>query len=294
MPTRRNFLLGLASTTVLGAACATEPAKGGLDQLITRLAAEASADQPYRHPSPQERDRAPAAADGLLDSELRPETVAAFGELGFDTSAVTDPVTGRPYHLAVSRSGSERSWGALVVDLGAPASILVEVPHTRSDKRTEEVGLALFRAVPGSVLLIAGAHRRAADGRADVAHEPDSLFHALATHLADRGLPQLQLHGYADDSAPGEQAVVSAGAGEPAGLAERVAERLDAAGLDVCRAWRGNCGSLAGRSNVQGIDAAEGGHPFVHLEISRGVRDDDEQRATLVAALADAASASRR
>lgn len=257
--------------------------------MIARLSDEASADQSYRHPSSAEREAALAAADGMLAATMSPATVAAFDDLGFDTATAPDPVTGRSYHLAVSRSGTERSWGALVVDLGAPAALLIEVPHTRSDRHTEDVGLALFRAVPGSVLLVAGAHRRAADGAADVAHERDSLFHALATHRADQGLPQVQLHGYAEDSAPGEQAVVSAGAGEFAGLAERVADRIAGAGLQVCRAWRGDCRSLAGRQNVQGIAAAKAGQPFVHLEISRGVRDDEQQRGALVAALAAAA-----
>lgn len=295
VPTRRGFLLGLAGTAVLGAGCATvagteRHGATALDAVIARLAAGASPDQPYRHPSPTERDRALAALAGLREPTLSPDTVAAVGELGFAADAATDPVTGRPYHLAVSPSDTERSWGALVVDHGAQASLLIEVPHTRSDRRTEEVGLALFRAVPGSVLLVAGAHRDAADGTADVARERDSLFHAVATHLADQGLAQVQLPGYADDSLAGKQVVVSPGAGEPAGLTERIADRIEAAGLVVCRVWREDCGYLAGRKNVQGIDAAEGGHPFVHLEINRSVREDDEQRSTLVAALAAVAA----
>ena len=89
------------------------------------------------------------------------------------------------------------------------------MPHPGSDRHTEQLGLALFRALPGAALLIAGAHRRAADGTADVAHQPDSMFHALATHLADRGADQLQLHGFDDDSLADHDIVISAGAGTP-------------------------------------------------------------------------------
>ena len=262
--------------------------------MITALTAQSSPDQLYRPPTATERDQALAATNTMLGADLPQDTVTAFAELGFDARSATDPTTGRPYRLAVSRPGDERSWGALVVDLGAPHSLLIEVPHTRSDELTEDVGLELFRAVPGSVLVLAGAHRRADGGHADVAHETDSLFHAMATRMADQGLSQLQLHGYADDNAPGEQAVVSAGVGDPAAWAKQVAEKISTAGLDVCRAWQGGCDSLAGRTNVQGIAAAAKGQPFTHLEISRRVRDDAGQRTTLVTALAAAAASSTR
>jgi hypothetical protein len=264
----------------------------GLDAAIERLAAEADRDQPYRPPTADERAAAAAAVDGLRACTLTPEVVAAFDRLGMDASAGTDTASGRAYRTAVSRPGARRSWGAVVVDRGAAASVLVEVPHPRTDLRTEEMGLVLFRAVPGAVLLVAGAHRRAGGGRADVAHESGSLFHAVATHLGRSGLPELQLHGFHDDSLPGFDAVISPGAGRAGDLAVRIAGGLAAAGLRVCTAWTRDCGCLEGRTNEQGRAAAAAGRPFVHIELSGSVREDDAGRTEVLRVLAAAVAPS--
>jgi hypothetical protein len=54
----------------------------------------------------------------------------------------------------------------------------------------------------------------------------------------------------------------------------RVADWIADEDFRVCRSWRDDCGRLTGTTNVQGRDAARRGAPFVHVEISRGVRDD--------------------
>lgn len=204
-----------------------------------------------------------------------------------DTSVAVDPVTSRQYALAASRPRTRRAWGLLVIDLtAAPVDLLLEVPHPVADQDTEHIGLALFRAIPGAALLVAGAHRRAATGAADVAHQPKSLFHALATHLADRGLAQLQLHGFHDASLPSHQIVISAGTGQPDKHAEQTADHLTRAGFDVCRAWSQGCGSLEGHRNVQGRAAAKHGHPFIHLEINRSTRASPSPRAALTESIA--------
>lgn len=263
-----------------------------LDDLVAGLVAQAGPAQAYRPPRTGERDTVLGVLDRLVAGDPSPAVATALGGLGLDTGLHTDRATGRRYAVAAARPGSERSWGAVVADLGAPPTVLVGVPHIRSDLRTEDIGLALFRAVPGAVLLLAGAHRRAAGGAGDVAHRRDSLFHAVATHLARRGLAQQQLHGYHDDSLPGHDAVVSAGAGRAGELAERVAQRLaEDAGLDVCRAWSRDCGSLQGRTNAQGRAAATAGLPFVHVELNRTTRDDAGARARVAGALAAAVSA---
>jgi hypothetical protein len=105
-----------------------------------------------------------------------------FTTLSMDVTAGTDPATDRRYSLATSRVDTDRSSGLLAIDLTLPPpQVVVEVPHPGSDRHTERLGLALFRALPRAALLIAGAHRRAAQGAADVAHQSDSMFHALAT-----------------------------------------------------------------------------------------------------------------
>jgi hypothetical protein len=286
-------MVGLAAAAVAGSGVAARPAAPpqppDLETVVRRLTATMDPDQVHRAPTADERAAVPAAIDRVLSGDTGPDAVAAFDRLGMDLSAGTDPATGRAFRLAASRPGAAASWGAVVVDGGAAASVVVEVPHPVADRDTEHVGLALFRAVPGAVLLLAGAHRRAAGGHADVAHQPGSFFHGVATHLGARGLPELQLHGFGRTSLPGVDAVVSAGAGAPGPLAERVGAELDAAGLAVCRAWEEGCGALEGRTNAQGRAAATGGWPFVHIELDRAARGEGQRTAT-VAALARAAT----
>lgn len=301
VPTRRLLLTGLVGVAVVATGCAaatSEPAGpdpatlSELDAMVSRLSTDAVPGQDYRSPDADERVAALAALDPLLAGDTGPGTVTAFDRLGLDVASGTDAPTGRPFVVAASRSGAERSWGAIVMDRGAPASVLVEVPHVRADRNTEDVGLALYRAVPGAVLLIAGAHRRAAGERADVAHQSDSFFHAVATHVGGRGLPELQLHGFDTDTLPAVDAVISPGAGPVGPAATAVADALSGAGLAVCRAWAGDdCGSLEGRTNEQGRAAAASGRPFVHIELSPDSRDADGRRTEVVAALARAAVA---
>ncbi|MBY8853378.1 hypothetical protein K7G98_36165, partial [Saccharothrix sp. MB29] len=83
-----------------------------------------------------------------------------------------------------------------------------------NDLRTTEIGLDLFRRVPGAVLSVAGTHRRVAAGAGDAAHRTDSLFHAAAErHSRDR-VPQVQLHGF-DDALPISPALQVAAVARP-------------------------------------------------------------------------------
>jgi hypothetical protein len=165
---------------------------------------------------------------------------------------------------------------------------VVEVPHPASDLRTELSGLAYFRQVPSAVLLIAGAHRKADASKADVAHEKNSLFHVMATELVRRGLPQVQLHGYHDQNAPDRDIVISSGATNAGDQVRRAADGLAAAGFAVCRAWDEPCQGLEGTTNVQGKAAAQDGTVFLHVEMSRTVREDGQRRAAVATVLADA------
>jgi hypothetical protein len=254
---------------VLPAAADQPPTLSGR---ITAFLATQYAEQPYRDPTDAER----AAAVGNR-----------FAELGFRSVEGVDEVTGRRYALHTSPP-DERAWGAVLVDLSQPTRVAVEVPHPRTDIGTEWIGLDLFRAVPGSVLLIAGANRRAAGDQADVAHNENSLYQALSVDLARRGVPQLQLHGFADLNLPDHDIAVSTGAEKPNPLAIRIADGLAESGFDECRAWAQKCGRLEGTTNVQAKAAAASAAPFVHIELSNRIRMDDGKRADLVDALAAA------
>jgi len=283
-------VLAAGTVTVLGACAPTQAAAPGLDiaPLISDFASALSANAPYRAPSQSEREDGAAALVSIAEGRVAASATKALERLGFTVSEHEDPVTQRRYALVVNERGTERAWGLYVIELGAAARVAVEVPHPGFDLHTEEIGVELHRRTAGSMLLVAGAHRRAADGEADVAHEEHSLFHAVATGLAGRGLPQVQLHGFHDGALPEVDVIVSAGAGEAAAEIRDAAARLGDAGFALCRAWAGKCGDLEGTRNVQGKAAQRLGTVFAHVELSRSVRDSPTRRVGVAGSLAAA------
>ncbi|WP_262702552.1 MULTISPECIES: hypothetical protein [Streptomyces] len=279
-----------------------------LERRITDFTAGLDPDGDYREPRRAER-RAVADAVGLIldghPARARP-LLAAVGfrlrtltEAGTETGTGrgtdadsgtgTGTGTGRRYAELSDRTGDgpdPRGWARVYVDLSAPVRWSVQVPHPVSDADTERLGARVFLGSPGGVLVLAGAHRRAGeDDAADAAHRTDSVFDAVCDELARRGLPGVQLHGFADDSAPGRDVVASTGkgrAGRPA--ARHLAAALTARHFSVCRAWVRDC-RLEGRDNVQGRRAATERVPFLHIEFARSVRASDRQIGQAVAAI---------
>ncbi len=258
--------------------------EAGLDFVVTDFTSKLSADQEYRPPKSDERRTAAAGFAAVLDRR----GTADLRKLGFSVRDGVDPATGRPYTIVVNEPGTERAWGMYVIDRSAPPSLAVEVPHPAFDLRTELFGVDLFRRTPGVVLLVAGAHRKADDSKADVAHEENSMFHVLASALAGRGLAQVQLHGFHDENLPSTDIVLSSGATMTGSAPRRAASRLTADGFAVCRAWEEQCKGLEGTTNVQGRMAASDDTVFLHVEMSRSVRESPEQRSDVVRALLEA------
>ncbi len=254
-----------------------------LGEEVRRFAAGLHDDAPYRAPTSDERQRLLSALRALQAGESERAAEEAR-PLGYTVRTGIDAETRRPFGLAVNPS-DDRAWGWYLIDLSEPVRLAIEVPHPNFDLHTERIGLALYQTVPGSVLAVAGTHRRVDDGAGDVAHRTDSMFHAVARDFAGRDLPQVQLHGFHDTNLPDADVVVSPGAGDAGDSVRRVAERTAEADLRVCRSWRQDCGRLEGTSNEQGRDAAERGAVFVHVEISRSVRDDRDAWRKLVRAL---------
>jgi len=252
---------------------------------VRQFASSVREDTPYRPPDESELRRFGAAMAHLGSTDASSE----LRSLGMVVERRTDERTGRPYALVTEAPGDERGWGLYAADLSRPARIAVQVPHPANDLRTDQIGAELFRRVPGAVLAVAGTHRRAAGGAGDMAHNTDSMFHALAEEQARLGLPQVQLHGFDDRSLPSSDVVLSAGAGRPDDRIERVADAAPA-NLRVCRAWRHDCGALEGTKNAQGATAAKLATPFFHVEINRTVRDDPARWGGLVDAIAKTVS----
>jgi hypothetical protein len=260
------------------------PAAVDLAAWLDEFTAPMSASQPYREPTAAESADAVAGLWRLL-GDRHAETLLA--PLGFTVASGLDAVSGRPFMLAYSESPpGERAWAGVLVDVSAPVGVVVGCPHPVEDKTTERLGLALWRRVPGALLLVAGAHRDAGDGRADPRDHQGSLFHRLAVALLDAGLPHVQLHGFADVSAPGKDVVLSPGATTAGVPITRVGDSLAAHGLVVARAWQTPVPDLDGTTNIQSRAAAATGAVFVHVEASATTRTTRPE--TLVAALAGA------
>ncbi|MBB5119149.1 hypothetical protein AF335_15430 [Streptomyces eurocidicus] len=302
-------LTGCSSPSGSGAPTTT-PARVGtpspvdLRQWITEFTDRITPGGHYRVPG--ERDRR-AVADGvraLLDGH-RATAERALAEVGYGVRALVDRDSGQQVaEIADTTADGEarRGWGRVYVDLRGPARWQVQVPHPTADLRSEQLGIGLLRAAPGGVLILAGAHRAAASDAsggaddtgasdvADVAHRRDSVFAAVSDALADRKLPAVQVHGFADSSLPDEDVVVSTGKGD-AGLrwARRLSGALRARELRVCEVWERYCGRLEGRTNVEGDHAAAVKVPFLHVEHSRRVRGDDVLVEKAVRALAEVA-----
>ncbi|MEV6691100.1 hypothetical protein AB0M35_06465 [Micromonospora sp. NPDC051196] len=291
-PTRRTVLATATAVSLLSSACAPAPSRATTEldagALIDELTRSLSPDGPYRDPDASERRTADRAARSLLAAtDKADDTDRLFADLGFQARHGIDPTTGRKCSIYLASGSDDRTWGAVLADRSATPRTVIEVPHPGFDINTEKLGLALHRRVPGSVLLVAGAHRQAAAGAADVAHNNRSLFHSLAVAFAGAGLDEIQLHGFADRNLPTSDIVVSTGSAPTNRLARRIADGVSELGLRTCRAWVRRCGQLEGRTNQQGRAAAEAGTVFVHLELSWSIRSDVASGDQVVAALAE-------
>jgi hypothetical protein len=103
------------------------------------------------------------------------------------------------------------------------------------------------------------------------------VFHHLWIGVVGpRGVPQVQVHGFADERAT-EQVVVSTGAGPITPAAVRIADEVSATGLITTRNWDGTADpGLNATTNQQGIAADANGWVWAHVELNRTVRDTPE------------------
>ena len=247
--------------------------RDGLGGWLLRRLRAMSPTGPYRPPSPAERADGAAGLRALLSGE-KP---GALSGLGFEV------VTDGPYTLVAGEAGTERSWGAVVLEGTVPPRQVVAVPHPVADRLTAWLGLELFRAAPGSALLMAGTHRRASGGAADVAHRTDSMFHEFAGVLAAHAPVEVQPHGFAAETLPEFDAVVSPGAAAYDDAHTALRDALLARRFRVRPEWTG---LLDGATNVQGRAAAARGTAFLHLELAPALRTDPAARAAVVDAVA--------
>lgn len=204
--------------------------------------------------------------------------------LSYTLSPVTDSVTGRAsWVLAESRNedGSwPHGWGLFVFAAEPANPLVVEVPHPLYDVNTPQAGIEAFRRGDAQALLVAGTHRYAnSDGSSDVAHEADTMFALVHRAIVTARQSVVQFHGFDDADREGYgDIVVSAGETDPAVDVGPVTDSLRAAGFDVCQYDGEECEGLGGTTNVQGSWCRSVYSRFVHIEMSRQVRDDPVRR----------------
>jgi hypothetical protein len=247
-----------------------------LSAWLSAFTASISATQLYREPTASETADAVAGLHRLIGDG---DAAALLGVLGFTVTSGFDSASGRSFALTFSETPpGDRAWAAVLIDKSTPVHTVIGCPHPVSDKTSERLGLALWQRIPGAMLLVAGAHRDAGGGLADPRDHPESLFHRFAATLLDAGLPHVQIHGFADASAPGFDVVLSPGATTVGIPIVRAADNLTAHGLVVARVWETPVPALEGTTNVQGRAAATAGAVFVHVEVSATARSDADRR----------------
>jgi hypothetical protein len=189
----------------------------------------------------------------------------------------------------VEQPERRRGAAALVVRTGEAAAVAVEVPHSFFDESTLPIGLVLFDAIRARVLLVNTVHRyrslagkeppEAAAGEdapstasSDVAHAERSFF--LSAHIAfvqtfPKGIT-IQLHGFRDDQATGIDAILSA-ANTSASVQPMASRLRQALGLKIAL-YPKDVRKLGGTQNVQAQQSMRHQHPFVHIEMSKSLR----------------------
>ncbi|MFC8565553.1 hypothetical protein ACFUIW_07280 [Streptomyces sp. NPDC057245] len=243
-------------------------------------------DGPYAPPSDEQLTQLAKGVGSLLEGDAR-EAEHLLAPVGLGVTRLTDMESGRRYdEVAANGRGKSARWGRLYLTADSGVRWSAQVPHPVSDQYTEDLGVRLLEKTPGGALVVAGAHRRAGSGgAADVAHREDSAFHGIVLELQKRGVPGIQLHGFAESTTDRYDAVLSTGAAESApGEVSALADRMESEGLRVCRGWSARC-PLEGTTNVQGRAAQRQHATFVHLELSpdaRGDGRDADEAATAV------------
>lgn len=212
--------------------------------------------------------------------------------LEYDVVQYKDTGTGRKHTMLRERQNADGSWphawGTYIFSPESTSNTAIEVVHPLADLDSEKVGLETFRRANAKYLLIAGAHRKSnADESADVAHAETSVFEQIHRAAISPSTKVLQPHGFSEAKHPhyGE-VLVSPGTDRPTLLAKDISSALQGAGFDA-RLYDGvSYSELSATTNVQETSTREIGASFLHVELSRSVRDDDSRRAVLTDTLA--------
>lgn len=238
--------------------------------LIVQNRAGLKPDHPYSDPTPEQVEAMKQAVGKLMRGEKAEAPEGTEVLEGYSQEAQ------RNVRVLRSIPGNGLYWGVWVFPADAKITGVMEAPHPVFDAGSDDIAVKVWAKSPaGTVLAVAGSHRTNPDGlnERDVAHNTKSMWHQITTFIAQPGLPEFQLHGFGDDNMPGVGAVVSSGSSPLSAGVIRTEAFVAAAGVATARQWDGSATKLVGMANIQGDAAAERGNPFMHIELSKTVRD---------------------
>jgi hypothetical protein len=256
-----------------------------LDERLNAVFGTINKQQPYAAPSEHEKEVFWTALQQVLHGTDTHAAETSLTALGYSVQSGEDEVTGRPYTLLSSLDGSSHFWGAILIDMSQPARYTIGVPHPKSDIRTEQIGVDVWRKATGTILVVAGTHRYGGINPSDPAHDTTTLFHYVITNAMEQGVGHVQLHGFSDANLPGTDVVISSGVTEPSLQIRQIATTLTKQGLRIGNNWSSGTGRLLGRLNVQGQAARQHGAVFIHVEMSASVRSTPSKLQAVLTAL---------
>jgi hypothetical protein len=239
---------------------------------------------PYQEPSGVEMQTYGAWVRGAAQAARDGAAPPTGGPAGFALEVIEG-------QWLLREDGAPRGAGAVVLPPNAPAGApIVEAPHTFHDVGTLPIALEAFAEGPAAALLVNTVHRAASrpggpDGAgggendtaelsSDLAHAPRSFFLAAHEVLLDVRPDALviQLHGFADGTATGAAVVLSAAGtrADPAPAARALRSELGDGVVDIAPARHPQLGGL---TNVEALACRRRAARFLHVELSRSLRD---------------------
>lgn len=226
----------------------------------------------YKAPDADSFQQAQNLFAQTLTNPADPTLAEAWRGLAFTYRAIND--------LYLLTDDKERGAGGYLFRKQGDSCL--QVPHRFHDRKTGDIGLALFLAGNYRALAWNTASRKTrVEGgkeKADLAKHQTAYFQAF--HLAWLNSQSgfiIQLHGFAREkrrTEAGRQAhlILSNGTRYPNPWVRKTAQALTDAGFPGVAVFGDHVNELGATTNVQARAALARNHPFLHLELSAETR----------------------
>jgi hypothetical protein len=201
------------------------------------------------------------------------------------------------FHVLKERLENKRGSGIVILRKNSPEARAIQVPHSFFDEGTLNIGLALFMTGNPRLLQVNTAHRyrtnndlspqptsEASDSlerptdtnrtiSSDVAHFSNTFFLAAHRAFVDSApnTITIQVHGFANSSAPDTDIVVSAA--KTRTQLQQVVIRLREELSLRAKLYPTDIRKLGGTTNVEAKYCVVKNACFAHLELSQSLRD---------------------